>query len=405
MSSLERAFIRAFEKKQQGEGRVAGDVAPTSAPRLHVPATDGEALAALERAESARDVTGVLESLPPDAVVRRLDPSGVSSVPHLRLIPTPVEESDAQRTMRRIDAAEPFGSYGAPVARFVTEAGPQAEIAPEETHRFQPDTAEEDAYRQQAAQNEAGPATVDRHAGRPSWELKTSANTEPAIVPAWQVSEVDWPAVSQSMVVSGALNELAWDLVYESRTGRRVFAVSSLRSGEGRTSLVLALAQRLLELGVEVAVMDADVAPRGADPQPTGLAQQLGLAPERGWEHYLSGGEPLAEVLIEVEGTGLWVLPWSERSGTSELAQNRPLVEETLATLRRQRQLVLIDAPAIATAVLGRPAEAFGPLRPDAVLLVRGVHASSTSEVEAAARTLRGAGLFTWGVLENFVRS
>jgi len=218
--------------------------------------------------------------------------------------------------------------------------------------------------------------------------------------PLLEVDAFQWPPECERLTLAAGyvLDRLAEQVIELAQQGRKVVAISGCRRGEGCTTLVLALAPRLVRKGLKVVLVDADFHhPR--------LAQRLGLLPEAGWEQALAGRLPLAEVAVESVRDRFVLLPLRELQSAPEVGPTRlqdPAV--VFGALRRSYDVVLVD--------LGRfhrhESGSFGPPKPqgnwiDAVVLVHSVRSTSREDLARNRRRVREAGIYEAGIVENFV--
>lgn len=131
-------------------------------------------------------------------------------------------------------------------------------------------------------------------------------------------------------------------------TGARIVAVTSGKGGVGKTNLVVNLGLCLVEMGLRVAILDADM----------GLANVdilIGKVPQYNLSHVLLGDKQLEEIIIDGPG-GLKVLAGG--SGIVELADlSQWKLEQFLVSLKAldaMFDIILIDTGAgISRLVLG----------------------------------------------------
>ncbi len=212
--------------------------------------------------------------------------------------------------------------------------------------------------------------------------------------PMLQVDRLDWPAVSDRLLeaVPKEIGRLAAAIRRAAGLGRRVIGLAGGAAGEGCTTLVATVARYLADRDVGVVLVDAD------DTEP-GLAGQLGLLVEVGWEDVAGGQIALEDALIESDGTGLAVLP---RRGTqTEIATtNRLPPAGLLDQLRHHYDVVLVDLGA----QLVRQVESETPTGRwlDAVVWVHNAGPAGESIPTQLRSRVRGCGLCELGTVENF---
>jgi Mrp family chromosome partitioning ATPase len=203
-------------------------------------------------------------------------------------------------------------------------------------------------------------------------------------------------------VAPAELNMLADALVRESSQGLKVLAIDGYSAGEGTTTLLLCLAARLSQIGIKVAVADANL----DDPQ---VAPRLGLDVQTGWEDVLRDDLPLEEVVIEAADGLMAILPLKEplslARGTTQGLDDRALrMAASIKKLRSGFGLVLIDM-----SPLDNPG-AFDRLLPsgfgsqlDAILLTHNVRATPHDRIAELQSQLRAVGVAQAGIVETFV--
>jgi Mrp family chromosome partitioning ATPase len=235
----------------------------------------------------------------------------------------------------------------------------------------------------------AQPAGPQAHAGpaTPSWH------------PLLQVDHFLWPDACQRLhsQAAGAMDQLADAFSAMVRQGRKVLGLGSCGEGEGVTTLVLAAGRRLVERGLRVVVVDANL----ADPQ---LAQRLGLLPQVGWEDALAGRLPLEEVAVESLGDRLAVLPVREPFAGTGSESDEPQMIASLETLAAHYDVVLVDLGGLEdrATVSGALARGIGA-RLHAVVLVHNVRQTTPDRLADVQRCLTAASIPQAGVVENFV--
>ena len=222
---------------------------------------------------------------------------------------------------------------------------------------------------------------------------------------AYEVDQFEWPALCDTLLtqLAGGLDHLAGELVTESALGRKVIAITGLRRGEGRTTLVLALARRLAAGGVKVLLADADT----ESPQ---IAAQLGLDIEQGWDEAAADGLTIWDTMVESIGDQLTVLPFASRRGSAlrrrESGKSAAPVRNRFESLRPNFDLILVDAGPLEASPIGsrldKPAALAGC---DAALLVCDVRQAKPAELADAQRRLLDASVTPLGVVENFCQA
>ncbi len=145
----------------------------------------------------------------------------------------------------------------------------------------------------------------------------------------------------RSGAVVDAHREIATSLLQDRPAGQGwVVMVTGAGAFEGRTSLVVNLAEVASRRGLEIVVVDADL----RDPGLSELAPRLGVEPpERGLSDVLRGDAPVEDALAAAAVPGpTWLLAGTDPD--PELLAG-PVFAEVAATLAERFDLVLLDAP------------------------------------------------------------
>ncbi len=215
------------------------------------------------------------------------------------------------------------------------------------------------------------------------------------VAPAGPVAELQWPAVVLGLEREWGdrFDQLAGRLI-EGRRRQNIRAIlfTSCHRAEGRTTLVLALARALARHPCRTVLVDADL---------TGpmIARLLGLRPELGLDDVVEGGHALADALIDAPDDHLAVLPIRSAVARPRDFLVAPAWTCTLARLRREFDLILLDGGPLFTglsaAVLHRSV--------DAAVLV--YHRGLTGEraILRAREVLEAGGVPLLGLAETFV--
>jgi Mrp family chromosome partitioning ATPase len=221
----------------------------------------------------------------------------------------------------------------------------------------------------------------------------------PSIRPVFEVRHFIWPRLvgllaAQAQIELQAAVEL---LAARSQQGRRTLLITGCRRGEGRTTLLLALAHVASLRGLRAVLVDLDF--RHPD-----LAARLGLAPEVGSEEILERALPLAEALIESPSEGLTLLPLVRPAAESMAVDLQRRWSSVLVDLRDDFDLVLVDSgPLDSDAAAVDLAMLLGDAPIDDTLVVRAPD-TKDAQLRAVGRRLFAARLRRWDLAENFVR-
>lgn len=403
MSTLDQAFVKAFARTQHprhGDGLAADKAdeaaeAPERAAETPIPVAE----------ESKTEAIGK----PKGSLV--VDPSVAASAIVW------IDEQEGQQ-MRADMAASPTISRPQIADRPVCPTRPEAPAGVEEAVAFAPRTyrvdpphtePERDPRRNAkrdvpvdvppAAENgsaaedgsAAGDGLVDEN-GSPDLTSDNSAtppDSAAAAFPAvWEVDHFDMPPIVTELFLGGFVaDDLAQRMSTAVDQGLRSVLVSSVRPGEGRSTVAIGIAMSLAAVGYRVALVDAD----GANPT---LADDLRLDIEYGWVDAQRGGLPVEEVAVRSLGDGVTLIPLMPPNG--DTAATAEELRELIEPLKRQFHLVVIDGPAEPSAV-SPGAQAF-----DTALIVRDIASTDAEEIEGLSKQLRARGVQGVGVIENF---
>ncbi len=185
------------------------------------------------------------------------------------------------------------------------------------------------------------------------------------------------------------------ELETELAADRRIIALTSVKRGEGRTTMLQCLARRAAEMGLRTCIVDLD------DAQPA-LAEQLGLAIDSGWEQAVFAGKPLADCCIEANRDALTAVLLKQPLQAGSLAKQSIACGAMLLELREQFDLVLIDtAPLSADSSASEGNSTYSELPIDRWLVVRDLRHTSIAEMARWQRQLGNRRMQFVGVLEN----
>ncbi len=236
------------------------------------------------------------------------------------------------------------------------------------------------------------------HIRMPSPAAAPALQTAP-LQPAFEVLHFAWPVIVQqlSSLLVNDLTALAGLAAARHRAGRNTLLLSSCRRGEGRSTITLAVARALARYPLRVAMVDADF----TRPQ---LASMLDLSVSTGWEDVLGSEQSLSEALIESPSERLTLLPLRAPLSEPASLQGNARLSDTFEQLRRQVDVVLVDAgPIDSDAGAIEFAAALSGARIDDALAIRDPQRTTSEELRQLGRRLSAAGICHWDVIENFV--
>ena len=256
--------------------------------------------------------------------------------------------------------------------------------------------------------SQSRPAAIDSpHAAvqGPHWSQTNAAQTHSTAnetaLPAWarpayEVERFAWPEVCRQLVSTEGrqLDGTVKVLLDQSRTGKQVVYVTGTGRGEGCTTVLLCLAQRLAAIGVKCALVDANF-------DAPGLVQSLGVSPVAGWEDVAREQQGVAEVMIQSAEDHLAVLPLRSPLADARVLANDLHWSVTLATLKQHYQIVLIDGPSTVSPSSSAITSLGAHIGIDMAILVSVDADAALHELADATNQLTSAGVEVLGVIEN----
>jgi Mrp family chromosome partitioning ATPase len=399
MTRLDRAFIKAYSKTNAAPPTPhlnvpAASVAPSQAPTSEVPASDASARS--PNGEQAAMESWIQRG--PD--VSRSDDDHALGLPHWTVSETSTFTTwdavaepicDVPHSPQAIDLLgspllAPAWNRSQPASETPTVARPSQAPEPSPHVRIDPPAiAAENGQQPAPLPVSPAPFNADQAPQTESWRA------------AFEVDNLLWPEVNYSLAAAcrSQWDSLMRELVAASREGQKVVLVSSYARGEGRTSLVLCLAQLLSQKQKRVAVVDADF-------QRPQIARQLKLLPACGWDEVVRDKQPLTEAWIESVSDGVTLLPLDKQADATGLAGNTRL-KQVFEALRSTHDIVLIDAGAVSDSNdRENLALLAGTAQIDLAVLVRDVRSTSWDTLHDSQKCLDAIGIARWDVVENF---
>ncbi len=206
----------------------------------------------------------------------------------------------------------------------------------------------------------------------------------------WEVDVFDVPNVVADLFFEGVLFQQIAERMSEAvSSGLNTVLVTSMCTGEGRSSVAIGMAMAAAAAGIRVALVDADT----QDPT---LADDLRLDLRFGWVDAIRGGLPIKEVAVLAVEDGVTLVPLMPPQGKSSVADSELI--EVMDLLKYKFELVIIDGPAGTSPCLKSCASSV-----DSAIIVRDVTRTDPSAINAFTRSLRDSGVQGVGVVENFV--
>jgi len=156
------------------------------------------------------------------------------------------------------------------------------------------------------------------------------------------------PPSKELLVFAESIDSLRTQLLLTENLGvpgqRKVVAICSAASGEGKSSLAMALAMSIAESTKQpTLIIDADV--RSPD-----IAKSLGVPQTPGLAELLGGRASLREVIHRVGETDAYVLPAGKLRGSPHHIFEGIKIEGVLLGLREKFNTIIIDTPPVLAA-------------------------------------------------------
>lgn len=217
--------------------------------------------------------------------------------------------------------------------------------------------------------------------------------------PMLRMDAISWPRPSRRLrlVANKQIERLADAVRKAAHDGNKIIGVAGFSHGEGCTTVLLAVALRLVELGQKTLLLDGDVA------KPS-LAEQLALDNETGWRDVALDSLPLEDVVTESETECVAILPYCGRKTPldgPELSEHA--ICAFLKRLHTRYDVVLVDFGGTLTRSGSHAAIAEKlAARTDSILTVQNVRTTSPSDLAVLQQRLHRLGVQEAGVIENF---
>ncbi|HEY2841902.1 MAG TPA: cellulose synthase operon protein YhjQ/BcsQ [Pirellulales bacterium] len=393
MSSLNKAFLKAYQKIDANAARQRAAAAPIATPISK--STESGAPVATQTPpaphfmpqsggvvqEAAVQAVAALSAMTNAAKAMVVEGSAASQVAPSPVAPgsSPGEPSTAQPTQPAIPFAmidSAHASVKAPHAKFVPPS-----VAPHVA----------------PSAPKTSPAEAPILARPQSTPFHSSSSVSNVWQPVFELSNFIWPEITEAILAAapGQLQTAATDLAEACRRHRKLVAVTGVRGGEGCSVIAMTLARALAAQQQKVVLVDAHfAAPR--------LANCLGVAAEVGWEESLAGERPLAEAVVQSIADQMALLPLKQPTPADwRLAETR--LKSCFDELRRHFDVVLIDA-----GPLGEPSDKrhllawAAPCRVDRALVVLDGRSAIEQDMADVDNRLQACGIAQWSFVDNF---
>lgn len=222
---------------------------------------------------------------------------------------------------------------------------------------------------------------------------------EDSFRPLLEIDRAAFPEACGQLLghASGDWDRLAEQLVEQMGQGHKCVATAGIARGDGSTTVLLALAQRVAARGLRPVVVDAD-------PANPVLARTCGISAQTGWNDLVDSELPLGEALITAVEDGVTLMPWRGESQSLATLSEAVRTGSIFGTLREHFDLVLLDLMPLGNpANLADAAALARAIHLDAVYLIHNVRTTSRQRQAAVCADLRQTGLPLAAVIENFV--
>jgi MinD-like ATPase involved in chromosome partitioning or flagellar assembly len=234
-----------------------------------------------------------------------------------------------------------------------------------------------------------------RHVVKPLAAYVPAAEEAASFSPGLEIDSVTWPGVLQNLpkAAAAAAQVCAEQILAQADLSRKLIAITGCQRGEGRTTILSAIARDLCKQ-CKLAIVDCDW-------QHPELATELGIAAQQGLEQVLDGDSCLADVSIASAREGMLIVPTCGRVNVqSRLAMNlRGSV--ALGTLRDLADAVLLDVGPADEPHFDDVTSWCNAIRVDAVYVVCNRTTQTLDDAYAVCRKLVDAGIVVAGIIEN----
>jgi len=230
------------------------------------------------------------------------------------------------------------------------------------------------------------------------WSQPPQAAVPPPALPepALEVAAFPWTETGDALLAeAGRQIETAAARLLESHAaGTQIIGVVSGSRGDGCSTTAACLARQLAKHNVETLLVDADFAAPG-------LADELGLALEHGWDNVLVGEKPLEEALVYSQHDRLTAMLLSSQAPRHATALGTLDIAGLIYLLQRRYALMVIDLGPLAE--MDCSGAALIRMMPLSGLLAVAAAGGQSPLGEQVINLTRSANLPILGLVENFV--
>ncbi|HEY1598033.1 MAG TPA: cellulose synthase operon protein YhjQ/BcsQ [Pirellulales bacterium] len=307
-----------------------------------------------------------------------------------------------QPVTTRPTAAPPLHAAPAPAAKSQAPVGPHetaaSETAPTQTGSIE--SASSGAAPNVAAAAGAipsSPASIASAPINPRPVILPISGPSPIWRPVFEVTSFTWPELTEVLLEAAAAQFRTAAGDLAEACRRHRKLVAVTAGHRGEGCTVVTLA-----LAKALAELDQRVILVDAHFEAPGLADSLGVATQVGWEETLTGEKSLTEAMVESLEDRLTVLPLKQ-AANPEWRLSVARLKAAFDELRRHADVVLVDAgPFGADGDRRNLVSWAGPCRVDRALVVRDLRTTGDDETAEIERRLHGCGIAQWNFVENF---
>jgi len=206
----------------------------------------------------------------------------------------------------------------------------------------------------------------------------------------WEVDRYYYPTICDRLLREyDYFSQAGEKLKQAAAAGLKVLGVTGAGRGEGRTTLAICLARAASQAGLKVSLVDCDF-------QRPLLAQTMGIEVSEGWQSVANGKLALAEVAVRSIDDGITLLPLTSDATLANCSFSDDRVARVLTEAKAKHDVIILDLGPLDPPVVASPT----PL--DAAIVVWDGRRRQLDEVQTIARALHAAGVEAVGIAENF---
>lgn len=215
---------------------------------------------------------------------------------------------------------------------------------------------------------------------------------------AFETRRFAWPRAAEVLIAAAGTEFASFvgELEERIRGGRQTLVVTGAERGEGRTTVLLALARLLANRGLRTAIVDCDLK------APT-LSETLGVRAEVGWDDVYAERLQVQDALIESTEDRVTILPMRNGLANPRVMAGNRILATMIDALRGHYDMVLLDVGPLGDdpAAIDLTSALTGA-RLDDALVVRDRRRTSAKDLQAVCRRLSALGIHHWDIAENF---